>query len=419
MTRLPQGWSIRTLGEVATTALGKMLDRGRPHGHAQVPYLRNVNVQWDRIDTTGLLTMELADEERDRFGVEPGDLLVCEGGEIGRAAIWRGGVSYIAYQKALHRIRPSCEVDSRYLLHMFRHLSLSGQLAKHATGTTILHLPQQQLRRIPIPVPPIEEQRRIVDILEDHLSRLDAACSDLADAARRLLAFERSALDQITEGRAKKRVALSDLVERIEAGKSFGGSASPADPDEWGIIRVSAMTWGEFRPEENKAVTDPSRVEPRYEIKEGDVLVSRANTSEYVGAPVLVRDTRPKLLLSDKSLRLVPKPEYSPEYLVRLLSAPRARGQLSARATGNQDSMRNISQRVLLETTVPWVAAPDRPAVVAACEEIDTSAARLRRAIAAADSRAAAARRALLQAAFSGRITRVVDDPDRAEESIA
>lgn len=100
MTRLPDGWEWVSLGVVADTALGKMLDRGRSRGLPQVPYLRNVNVQWGRIDTDDLLAMELGDDERARFGVATGDLLVCEGGEIGRCAIWLGSNDYIAYQKA-------------------------------------------------------------------------------------------------------------------------------------------------------------------------------------------------------------------------------------------------------------------------------------------------------------------------------
>lgn len=109
-------------------------------------------------------------------------------------------------------------------------------------------------------------------------------------------------------------VPLNSLVGRMEAGKSFGGSAPPATGDEWGVIKVSAMTWGEFRPHENKAVP-ADKVDPRFEIAPGDVLVSRANTTAYVGAPVLVRSTPPRRLLSDKSLRLVPRSDVNQEWL--------------------------------------------------------------------------------------------------------
>lgn len=146
---------------------------------------------------------------------------------------------------------------------------------------------------------------------------------------------------------------LADLLVRIEAGKSFGATVRPAADDEWGIVKVSAMTWGEFRPDENKVVTDTSRIDPRHEIRSQDVLVSRANTTEHVGASVLVRHTRPKLLLSDKSLRLVPRSDVDPAYLHAIMSAPQIRKRISALATGTKDSMRNISQSALLQLEVP------------------------------------------------------------------
>lgn len=141
-------------------------------------------------------------------------------------------------------------------------------------------------------------------------------------------------------------VQLGDLIEDITAGKSFGASNAPAEEGHWGIIKVSAMTWGKFKPEENKAV--PAELaDPRFEIREGDLLVSRANTAEYVGASVLVPAVRPKLLLSDKSLRLTPKSSVHPEWLWYTLQAPAVRSQIRELATGTKDSMRNISQSAL------------------------------------------------------------------------
>jgi type I restriction enzyme S subunit len=141
---------------------------------------------------------------------------------------------------------------------------------------------------------------------------------------------------------------LHDVVAHIEAGKSFTCEPRPARLNEWGVIKVSAMTWGEFRQYENKAVPTDRKINPAYEIRPGDILVSRANTEAYVGAPVLVRECRPRLLLSDKSLRLKPSPEISHDWLLFTLASPYVRNQISALATGSKDSMRNISQQALL-----------------------------------------------------------------------
>lgn len=193
-------WPVVPLGDVADTALGKMLDKGKSKGLSHVPYLRNVNVQWGRIDTHNLLTMELAEGELERFSVQRGDLLVCEGGDIGRAAIWQGRDEYIAYQKALHRIRPSPVLDVRFLRYLLEHHSQTGVLARMSTGSTIAHLPQQQLRRVPVPLPPLDEQHRIVELLEGHLSRLDSAEHGVDMSLARIRRLRESALVEAIAG---------------------------------------------------------------------------------------------------------------------------------------------------------------------------------------------------------------------------
>ncbi|MFV2020338.1 restriction endonuclease subunit S [Micromonospora sp. LOL_023] len=161
---------------------------------------------------------------------------------------------------------------------------------------------------------------------------------------------------------------LRDIVTRIEAGKSFTCDPRPARDNEWGVIKVSAMTWGEFRESENKAVPDGRGIDPRHEIAPGDLLVSRANTVEYVGAPVLVRTCRPRLLLSDKSLRLVVADEVDRKWLLHALSSPSIRRQISHRSTGQQESMRNVSQQALLDMDIPVPPLAEQRRIVADLE---------------------------------------------------
>ncbi|MBW8485961.1 restriction endonuclease subunit S [Actinomadura parmotrematis] len=162
---------------------------------------------------------------------------------------------------------------------------------------------------------------------------------------------------------------LGDLLLRIEAGKSFRCEGRPARPEEWGIIKVSAMTWGKFQEQENKAVLADIEIDPANEIKPGDILLSRANTEAYVGAAVLVGECRPKLLLSDKSLRLVPSASVDHRWLVFLLSSPDIREEISRKATGTKDSMRNISQNSLKEIVVPVPPTVEQHRIVAALED--------------------------------------------------
>jgi len=178
---------------------------------------------------------------------------------------------------------------------------------------------------------------------------------------------------------------VSDLLVGSDAGKSFKCEPRPAAPEEWGIIKVSAMTWGEFRAAENKALLDSTLVNPNYEVQPGDILVSRANTVEHVGAPVLVGDVRPRLLLSDKSLRFTPGSTVDRNWLVYWLRSPAVRKAIAAKASGTSDSMRNISQSDLKALTLPVPPTAEQHRIadaldsdLARLDEIDQIVARAR-----------------------------------------
>jgi type I restriction enzyme S subunit len=206
MTELPANWKTKTVGELADTQLGKMLNKGKQTGKHTRPYLRSLNVQWGYIDTSELNEMDITPEELDKFLVQKGDLLVCEGGESGRVAIWEG-TDPIGFQNALHRVRAKTEITNKYLYYYFEWL-VKNKLIEHLfNGVTIKHFPQENLRSVEINYPPLTEQHKIVEILEDHLSRLDASIA-LADAMEKQSAgLRRSLLQAAFTGQLTKEVA--------------------------------------------------------------------------------------------------------------------------------------------------------------------------------------------------------------------
>lgn len=162
---MKQGWEIKKLGEVCESDLGKTLNQSKDKGELR-PYLCAINVLWDKFDFTTLKETRFDESELDRYSVRKGDLLICEGGDIGRAAIWEYDY-VIQYQNALHRVRLDKNVNSRFLLLYLRHLKTSGELdAKYGKGVTIKHLVKSSLLSIPIPIPPRDEQERIVAELD-------------------------------------------------------------------------------------------------------------------------------------------------------------------------------------------------------------------------------------------------------------
>jgi restriction endonuclease S subunit len=149
-------------------------------------------------------------------------------------------------------------------------------------------------------------------------------------------------------------VPLSEVLDLIEAGRSPRALDRPADGTELGVLKVSAISWGRFDPRQNKALmpnTDPNGC-PR--VGAGDLLMSRANTTDLVGAVVLVDRDFPNLLLSDKTLRLVPQSAtVCPRFLLYALRTRHARDHIERCATGTSFSMRNISQEKIGLTPVP------------------------------------------------------------------
>ena len=165
--KLPKIWDIKTIKELFETKLGKMLSPISKTGKNPKPYLRNVNVQWGWIDVSDLLEMDFSKGECERFCLIPGDILVCEGGEIGRTAIWHGELQECYYQKAIHRLRPleNKIVPEFFAYHMMYAFLIGKKYSDVGTVTTIAHLTEEKFEVLRIPVPPLAEQRQITTIL--------------------------------------------------------------------------------------------------------------------------------------------------------------------------------------------------------------------------------------------------------------
>lgn len=157
-------WPLVRLGDHVDACLGKMLDAKKNKGELQ-PYLGNVNVRWGDFDLTDLAEMRFEAHEEERYSLRHGDLVVCEGGEPGRCAIWTGSVQGMKIQKALHRIRPKSTLHNYYLYYWFRHSAKVGLLEPHFTGTTIKHLTGKAIAALKVPLPPIATQYSMVEVL--------------------------------------------------------------------------------------------------------------------------------------------------------------------------------------------------------------------------------------------------------------
>lgn len=160
--RIPMEWGIVEFGDICEMVLGKMLDKDKNKGVYQ-PYLRNVNVRWGSFDFSDIVEMPFQKSEAERYGLKKGDLIICEGGEPGRCAVWNYENSNIKFQKALHRIRCKREMNAFFLYYEMLWFSQNNRLEDCFTGTTIKHLTGVSLKSMTVFKPDVDEQLKIVD----------------------------------------------------------------------------------------------------------------------------------------------------------------------------------------------------------------------------------------------------------------
>lgn len=195
---IPEDWEVSTVGQEFEVKLGKMLDAEKNVGILK-PYLGNKAVQWNRIDINGLPTVRMTRTDIERFRLRKGDVLVCEGGEIGRAALWDAPIEECYYQKALHRLRPIHGFDSRLMVSLLRLWADRGLLANYVTQTSIAHLPREKFMEVPLPVPPLPEQRAIAAALSD----MDAEITALEQRREKTRALKQAMMQELLTGKTR------------------------------------------------------------------------------------------------------------------------------------------------------------------------------------------------------------------------
>lgn len=204
-----------------------MLDAARNVGEPK-PYLGNRSVQWGQIDVNDLGMVPLTRAEQLALRLRSGDLLVCEGGEVGRAAIWRDQLPECYYQKALHRLRPRNGYSPELMAAYLRLWSDRGALADYVTQTSIAHLPREKLVTVPLPRPPATEQRAITAALsdvDDLLAKLDQLIAKKRD-------LKQAAMQQLLTGRTRLE-GFAAPWQQIQLGRlgSFGKGRGLAKDD--------------------------------------------------------------------------------------------------------------------------------------------------------------------------------------------
>lgn len=329
-----------------------MLDASRETGNHARSYLRNANVRWFGFDLADLAQMDFSEQERKKFALRPGDVLVCEGGEPGRAAVWTEPIADCYFQKALHRVRlDRSKCLPEYFVRAMRAEAANGGIARLATSATIAHLTRQKLIQLRLPLPPVDEQRKIADVLD----RADSLRAKRREALNSLDELIESILDSTLNGLpVARRVAVGEVaVVRIGP---FGSLLHKEDYVSGGVPLVNPMHIldGRIRPASTVSVTAAKFEALRsYELQVGDVVMGRRGE---IGRCAEVRGDEGLLLCGTGSMLIRPRPERAlPAYLAALFRSRPVVERLTRMAKGT--TMLNLNSTILagLEVDLPCI----------------------------------------------------------------
>ena len=406
-------WQVKKVGDIADTQLGKMLNKGKQSGKHAKPYLRTDNVHWGRFDLSEIKEMDILPEEQDKYLATKGDLLMCEGGASGRTALWNEDYN-ISFQNHVHRIRPKDpkEISPKYLLYYFEWFIKNGFASDLIKGVTISSLSQSSLRSIEVTYPLVDEQHKIVELLEDHLSRLDAALADVKQAKIKAAQFRRSILRAAFSGKfiqetgyGEANWAISELGELCTF--ITDGSHNPPkgiEKSEYLMLSSRDINNGELTFDKPRYLSkkDFESENKRTDLQMDDVLLTTVGTigrtAIFAGVPKNVTFQRSVSVLRPNKLKI------SSKFLMYFLDSITDVLNREARGVAQQGIYLNQVRK--LEIPVPSLEEQ-----IFLVELLDDHLSRLDSSFALADlieNQSAALRRSLLQAAFSGQLTNEV-----------
>ncbi|WP_428825403.1 restriction endonuclease subunit S [Azonexus sp. IMCC34842] len=434
--QIPEHWQETSIKRYFSIQLGKMLQpQSLEPKDLEVSYLRAANVQWESVDTNDLPKMWATPDEIEKFSVKEGDLLICEGGEVGRTATLGQIENPCIIQNALHRVRSTKNTSTAYLKYLMRHIADTGWFSILCNKTTIAHLTGEKLAEIGLPLAPLSEQQTIARFLDHKTAQIDALIAK-KEALLQKLAEKRAALisQAVTQG-------LDPTVPMKDSGVAWLGQI----PAHWGMTRLKYATalivdcphdTPRYSPEGDflvvrtadlsSGVMDLSsayRVDEdeylkrirRAEVKPGDILYGREGERWGFAAEV---PEEPKVCLGQRMMQFRASAHFCPHYLMWHLNADCVYQQ------GVVDTYGSTAPHVNVETIKNyWLVEPPLTEQKAIAKHLDAVTTKFAKQVAAAHraiSTLSEYRAALITAAVTGQIdVRGVSLPDSSQQEAA
>lgn len=226
---IPEHWKRSVFRYYFDIQLGKMLQNApQSENDEEISYLKAIHVRWDKVDTYDLPKMWASPKDKDKYYVKNGDLLISEGGEVGRTAFLKELQEDCIIQNALHRVRPLSQSSVEYLNYLMRHISDTGWFDILCNKSTIAHLTSEKLGALALPLPPLDEQKTIAQFLDHKTKQIDE-----------LIAKKEALLEKLDEKRtALIRHAITKGLDPNVWIKDSGVEWLGDIPDHWEVVAI-------------------------------------------------------------------------------------------------------------------------------------------------------------------------------------
>jgi type I restriction enzyme S subunit len=347
-------WPTKPLGELCTVVAGGTPSRTHPEFfNGGIPFVKIGDMLQGRVTQTEETISQLGFENSAAKILPPGTVLISIFATIGRTAVL--GIEGTTNQAIAGVIPKNILQITPFFLRYFLDCSVVN-LTAEARGVAQLNINGKILKSLPIPVPPLAEQEHIVKLLDeaDELRKLrghaDKRSAELIPAL-----FEEMFGDPIANPKHWPICPISSIVSELQGGRSINPAGADEALGRFRVLKISAVTWGQYRHTESKPIPAEYQPPETHIVKVGDLLFSRANTAELVGATSYVFKTPTNLLLPDKLWRFVWKQPVivEPLYIWYLLQSDGIRREIGNRATGTGGSMKNISKPKVMSLNIP------------------------------------------------------------------
>jgi len=399
---MKNGWQYKKVSEIAKHSLGKMLDKAKNKGELK-PYLRNLNIRWFDFDLSDVLEMRFLPEEAAKYRAVKGDVLICEGGYPGRAAIWEQDEP-VYFQKALHRVRFSEPERSKWFLYYLLAKNLDGTLKSHFNGAGIQHFTGEALAQFEVPLPPLPEQQRIIGILDEAFEGIATAKADAEKNLQNARALFESYLQSVLtpHGPGWVEKPLSELCD-IKHGFAFKSEFFSSEGDCVLLTPGNFYESGGYRDRGDKQKYYTGDIPRDYVLCKGDLLVAMTEQAAgLLGSPILIPES--DKFLHNQRLGLVTKKPGVPwtnEFFFHVFNTQAVREEIRDSASGVK--VRHTSPTKLGEVVVLFpTSLSEQRAIVSMLKDLREETQRLASIYQQKLAALEALKKSLLHQAFTG-----------------